>query len=479
MSTSVSTDTKKSVFAEYKKTVGGVLGILIALAIVAQPLPSGLSAAGLQAVAILCWAVIYWVFDVFPDYVVGLGMSALFVITKTAPMNVAFAAYSSDAWWLLVAAIGLGAAATKTGLLTRISLVVLKIFPATYKGQVMALIGCGTFLGTLIPSTTAKMAIMSPVALSISNALGFEKKSPGATGIFAACGTGFNLSSPFLMSSSFLAYVAVSLLPKAEQAQFTWSFWFLCAATWGVVLLIGCTLSIFYLYRPKGDVKLAPGFINEKLTELGPFTKEQKLTLGVALACLAFWMTQSIHNIPASIVGVAGLCILLALNVCSREDFRKLIVWDAIVFLGSVTSLGSVFGSLKIDAWLGSLFGPILAPFASNIFLYLATLSIIVYVLRFFVISVGSAVAVLTLVFAPVSAAQGIDPFIAAFTVYCAGNVWNVFYNSIVWVVAYYATGGDMVEFKEMRKFSIAYMIISIIGLMASVPAWRMLGLLK
>jgi DASS family divalent anion:Na+ symporter len=106
-------------------------------------------------------------------------------------------------------------------------------------------------------------------------------------------------------------------------------------------------------------------------------------------------------------------------------------------------------------------------------------LSIIVYVLRFFVISVGSAVAVLTLVFAPVSAAQGIDPFIAAFTVYCAGNVWYVFYNSIVWVVAYYATGGDMVEFKEMRKFSIAYMIISIIGLMASVPAWRMLGLLK
>jgi len=232
MMTSVSPSSvpKKSFFAENKKTIGGILGIIIAVAIATQPLPSGLSAAGLKAVAILCWAVIYWVFDVFPDYVVGLAMSALFVITKTAPMNVAFAAYSSDAWWLLVAAIGLGAAATKTGLLTRISLVVLKIFPATYKGQVMALIGCGTFLGTLIPSTTAKMAIMSPVALSISNALGFEKKSPGATGIFAACGTGFNLSSPFLMSSSFLAYVAVSLLPKAEQAQFTWSFWFLCAA---------------------------------------------------------------------------------------------------------------------------------------------------------------------------------------------------------------------------------------------------------
>lgn len=462
-----------------KKVIGGILGIIIALGIALQAPPSGLSPQGLKAVAILCWAVIYWVFDVFPDYVVGMAMSALFVITKAAPMNVAFAAYSTDAWWLLVAAIGLGVAATQTGLLTRISLIVLKIFPATYHGQVMALIGCGTFLGTLIPSTTAKMAVMSPVALSISNALGFKKKSPGATGIFAACGTGFNLSSPFLMSSSFLAYVAVSLLPKAEQAQFTWSFWFLCAATWGIILLIGCTAAIFYLYRPEKDVRLAKGFIDEQLEALGPFTKEQKITLIVALTCLAFWMTQSLHKIPASIVALTGLCILLACNVYERADFRKLIVWDAIMFLGSVTSLGSVFGTLKIDAWLASLFGPVLAPFASNIFLYIAMLSIIVYVLRFFVISVGSAVAVLTLVFAPVTAAQGIDPFIAAFTVYCAGNVWNVFYNSIVWVVGYYATGGDMVEFKEMRKFSIAYMIISIIGLLASVPAWRMLGLLK
>jgi len=45
--------------------------------------------------------------------------------------------------------------------------------------------------------------------------------------------------------------------------------------------------------------------------------------------------------------------------------------------------------------------------------------------------------------------------------------------------VGYYAAGGDMVEFSEMRKFSIAYMIISVVGLLASVPVWKMMGLLK
>jgi len=409
-------ETLVSLFLKRKKMIGGVLGIIIGFGIAMQAPPAGLSAAGLKAIAILCWAVTYWIFDVFPDFVVGLGMSVLLVLTKTTPMNIAFATYSTDTWWLLVAAIGLGAAATKTGLLTRISLWVLKAFPATYKGQVLALIGCGTFFGTLIPSTTAKMAIMSPMALSISNALGFEKKSPGATGIFAACGTGFNLSSPFFLSSSFLGYVVISLLPKAQQAQFTWMYWLQCAGTWGVVLLIGCTLSIFYLYKPEKEVRLAPDFIDEQLKALGPFSNDQKLTLAVSLACLGFWMTQSFHGIPASIVALSGLCILLAFNVYDRADFRKLIVWDAIIFLGSITSLGAVFGTLKIDQWIGTVLGPVLAPFASNIFLYLITLSVMVYMLRFLVISVGSAVAVLGLVFAPVAAAQGIDPFIAAFT---------------------------------------------------------------
>ncbi|MDR3566102.1 MAG: SLC13 family permease [Negativicutes bacterium] len=461
-----------------KKVIGGILGIVIALAIAFQTPPQGLSAAGLKAVAILCWAVTYWVFDVFPDYIVGMTMSILFVVCKVVPMNVAFATFSTDTWWILVSAIGLGAAATKTGLLTRISLVVLKIFPATFKGQVLALIGCGTLFGTLIPSTTAKMAIMAPLGLSISEALGFQKKSPGATGLFAAVGTGFNLSSPIFQSSSFLAYVLIAMLPQAMQAQFTWTYWFLCAATWGVVMLTGCILAIFYLYKPEEDVKLPPDFIENKIKELGAFTRDQKITLAVSVGALLLWMTQPIHNVQASIVALSGLCILLACNIYDRADFRKLILWDAIIFLGTVISLGAVFSNLKIDLWIGSLVGPVLAPFASNIYLYVIMLSVLVYLLRFVIVSISASVSVLALVFTPIAVAQGIHPFVAAFTVYCASNIWNVFYQALVWLMAYYATGGDMVEFSEIRKFSIAYMFISILGLVVSIPVWRFMGLL-
>jgi len=64
-------ETLVSLFLKRKKMIGGVLGIIIGFGIAMQAPPAGLSAAGLKAIAILCWAVTYWIFDVFPDFVVG------------------------------------------------------------------------------------------------------------------------------------------------------------------------------------------------------------------------------------------------------------------------------------------------------------------------------------------------------------------------------------------------------------------------
>jgi DASS family divalent anion:Na+ symporter len=462
-----------------KRVIGGVLGIAIAMVIAIQSPPAGLSAEGLRALAILCWAVTYWMFDVFPDYAVALMMTVLFVICNVVPEKIAFATFGSSSYWLLVAAIGLGVAATKSGLLSRTSLLVLTMFPATYRGQVIALIGCGTLIGPLIPSVTAKMAVMAPLGLAISDALGFKHKSPGSTGLFAALGTGFNLSCPIFLSSSFIGYIVVALLPAEYRPQFSWINWFLCAAVWGVVMLVGCTLAIFLLYRPDQKVSIPPEFIAGELVKMGPMKKDEKITLIVLLVTLAFWITEPWHKIPASIVALTGLSILLCLDIYDRSDFRKLIMWDALLFLGAVVNLGTVFSYLKVDTWVGTVLSPLLAPYTTNIILYIIALSILVYLARFIIASLTAGVSVLALVFIPVAAAQGIHPWVAGFTVYCAANIWNVFYQSTVWLAGYYATDGKMAEFGQMRKFSIAYMIISILGLIASIPLWHFMGFLK
>jgi DASS family divalent anion:Na+ symporter len=60
-----------------------------------------------------------------------------------------------------------------------------------------------------------------------------------------------------------------------------------------------------------------------------------------------------------------------------------------------------------------------------------------------------------------------------------AGNTWTVFYQNAPYVTAYYAVGGDMVNHGQIAKLSVAYMVISIIGLLICVPFWQLMGLIK
>lgn len=462
-----------------KKVIGGVLGVVVAILIMMQTPPEGLTPEGLKALAILIWAIIYWVFDVWPDYGVAMAMSSLFVIMKVVPMGTAFSCFSTDSWWILVTAITLGVAAANTGLLARASLYIIKMFPATFRGQAAGLIISGTVLGPAIPSITAKAMIGSPLAHAIGRAMGYENKSRGMNGLFAAAGTGYIWSCPITLSASYICFMVVGLCPKADQAMFTWNFWLGMAAVWGIIMLVGCYFSILGLYNPKEKASVPEGFVEQQIKERGPLSRDEKVTTIVVLLALVGWMTATVHNVPASIVAMVGVVLLVATGVIKKIDFRKDVVWDAIIFIGCIISLGTVFTATKIDVWIGNVTGPILGGVLSSPYLYLIVLAIMVYLLRFLIVSMGACISVLMVLFAPIAHAAGIHPFVTGFTILAACNVWNLFYTNVVWVAAYYAAGDGVIDYGKLQKFSVAYMVVCIAGLLASVPVWKMVGLIS
>ena len=131
----------------------------------------------------------------------------------------------------MVGAFGLGSIAGKTGLLRRISLWVLSLFPPTFNGQVLGLLASGTVIGPLVPSMNAKAALSSPISLAISDSLGVERKSPAASGLLGACYGGFVLMAHFevlmagtggqglVFCSSFLAEAAIKSGKNVVQTQ--------------------------------------------------------------------------------------------------------------------------------------------------------------------------------------------------------------------------------------------------------------------
>ena len=145
-----------------KRIIGGITGLTIALVMaIIEPL-AGLTHPAMVGLGIFFCAVVFWIFEVFPDYVTALLMCGAWAGTGIVPFKTAFAQFSSDTWFLLIAAFGLGW--RRSGLLNRVSLKVMELFPATFKGQT-ALVAAGNLIGPMIPSVTAaKCAMAAPFA---------------------------------------------------------------------------------------------------------------------------------------------------------------------------------------------------------------------------------------------------------------------------------------------------------------------------
>ena len=369
------------------KILGLFLGIGVGFWVALTSPPQGLSVAAMWTLGIFVGGVFFMIFDVMPDYLVTLGMCTLWALFQTVPFEKAFSFFSNANWWLMVGALGMGVAAQQCGLLRRISFLIMRLFPATFRGQTAALLGAGLVIGPLIPSSTAKGSIFAPLSLGVNDAMGYPRKSKASGGLFGAVWMGFVCIFPAYLSGSFLCYMMKSVLPKDVQAQFDWVTWFIMALPWTVVMIVLIYLAIQYLYQPEKTDTLPKGYAAEQLAKMGPMSVAEKVTLVVLLLSLLLWMTERVHGVSAAIVALIAMIILLYAKVFDRAEFRAKMPWDVIIFVGTIIGIAAVFPLLKIDKWMGTVIAPYVSPLVANPYAFVVGFTVFIYVLRFFFIS--------------------------------------------------------------------------------------------
>ncbi len=462
-----------------KKIVGEVVAIAVLALISLLPVPEGLTRNSLITLGVLAWAVVNWIFNCMDDFIVAILMCVLWALFKTVPFATAFNGFSGSTWWILIGALGLGTAVNKSGLLRRVSLYALRLFPPTFKGQVMAMLGAGTIAAPLIPSTTAKCAITAPIAMGIADQLGLPKQSRGRTGLYCAMYTGFSLTGTIFLSASFLGYTILGVLPQETQEQFDWLKWFVCMIPWGIVLLVGSYFFITRFYRPETNEKLPPDMIKNEIATLGKMSREEKITTVVLAICLVFWIGESAFGISSTITTLIAMGVLFYLNVLDKKDFQSKMLWGLLFFIGSVMGLGAVLDAVGVTAWLGDTFGPFLSQFASNPYLLVLSVTLAIYVLRMVITSLTASMTIFTVILVPIAQAAGINPWVVGTISYVSVMVWYLRYMNANYLSAFAAAGGDeQVKYEDTAKMSFGYMAISLIGLLVSVPYWQLLGLI-
>lgn len=461
------------------KAMCATLGLAAGLLIATRPATAALSTAAWQALGLLVWAICFWIGQIWDDYVVALTMAVGWIVLRVVPFEQAFATFHSKTWWLMVGALGLGAAVAGSGLLRRSTLLMLRVLPGTYLGQTLALTLTGILACPAIPSVIAKVSITGQFIPELSQGMGFADRSKASAGLFMAMFLGFVLAAPMYLTATSANMFLVELLPAAEQARMTWLSWLLAAAPPTLLAVTAGFCLNFWLFAPKTAATTDRGLIEQQLRQLGPLNRAERITSGVLVAAILLWVTESWHGLQPATVALLALIVLLATGVLQKGGFQRGIGWSSLIFLGVILNLGTVFPALGIDKFLGGQVMPVLSPLAAHPVVFIALLMLVVVLLRFIIVSINALLAILMLVLIPLVSQLGISAWALGMTLHYASHaIWFLPYQNITYAIGIEATGGRSIQQRDAALFSLGFTVITILSVIVCLPYWRSLGLI-
>ncbi|MDR1574068.1 MAG: anion permease [Clostridiales Family XIII bacterium] len=458
-----------------KKIFGAVAGAAMGLVVSSLPV-SDLSREALIALGILAGAVCFWMTDIIPDYMVAVLMCTLWVVTGIASFEEAFGAFNSATFWLLFGAFAICAAVSGSGLLRRIALRIIRWFPANYRGQVAAMLFSGFVIAPLIPSSTAKGVLASAIGVETSRALGYEPYSKPATGLFLSTYMGYGQTGPAFQSACVIGFLLRGTLPESVRESLTWLNWFEYMIVWSVVFLAGAYIALLLLYGPKADKTCPNDYIDSMIAEMGPLTRNEKITSAIMLLCLALWITESFTGINAAVTALLATVAFCFAGILREKELFEKMQWGLLIFVGAVLGMSNIFSLLGINDWLISILRPVISSIGNPALLFFAT-ALLTILIRAVIVSMTASIVLFMAVLSPVVEPLGINPFVMGIVVYTSMQVFFLKYQNISYLPAL-GQAASMVRHEDTVKMSAAYSVVSVLGLMLSIPYWSLLGLM-
>ena len=462
-----------------KRVIILVLTLVVAFVIgTMSPPHEAMNQASMRFLGIFVAMLIMLISRVIEDWVASFFVLVALIVFKVAELNVVLAPFGQSTIWLMIGVLAMATGISNSGLLKRIATKILTLFPATYKGMILAMMSSGVAITPLVSSVIGKGTLMAPVATTVSEQAGLQPGGRAALGLFSATFfTSYIAGSAFLSGSGYPAFL-LGLMPGVKMA---WMDWFVASSVWFLFILLGTYIFCMTYCKPKpGEmVELDPELFKARYAELGPITNNEKYAVVVVLITLTLWITQSIHGIDAGTVAVLAVAAFGAYGLLPVKDFVARTPWPLVVFVGMLLSASSFITSLGVGKWIAFMLGPILAPVLSSPWIFIPVLCITVFLLRFVIISMLAMLAIIFAIFGPLVGDAGISMYVLLFSGFMCCNVWNTKYQASVILPVWAAGGGKYVPYEMFSKSSIAYMVMCIVGLTASIPLWQMLGLIK
>ena len=441
------------------------------------PLPDGLGRGGLVALAAIIATVPLLIADVLPDYVVMLFLTLALVLPGLVPPADILGGFAAPAWLMIFTLLAVGVAVARSGLMFRLVLLSLQRLPPRFIPQSVVLCLTGVLMTAGLSSGSTRIALGVPIARGITDAMGFTPRSPGAAAVGLMTFFTFLEMGELFQTGTFTGLVVHDLLPAGAKAEITWWRWFFIALPPFVVIGVVMYLVLLFLFKPHhtGRVNLEAVRLQQAL--LGPLTRNEVWSAVVLVLLIVGFATLPYHGIAPAWLALASFLFLFALGALDQSAFQGGGTLGLLIYCGVILSLGNVFTTLHIDAWLTSIVQTSMPAMVKNPYGFVATISIVAFVLHFFVPWM-TASTIIALVAMPIAEGLGFHPFIPVLVALIAGDHTILPYVNSGYAIVYFASEGELFTHDQARWPLVIESLLRPVALLLSVPVWQLMGLM-
>ncbi len=463
------------------RTIQLIVAVLLALLSLLYfhfaPPFAGFTRQGMDFAGVGIAAVLMWIVRIVPDYVVALLMALLWVAAGIAEPAEALSGFASPSWLYMLFVLALGAAIAKSGLLYRFSLLALKLFPSSYRGQFWGLIASGILLNPLLPSSSAKVGLGVPVARTLSEAMGYTDRSRAMAGLSLTAMVFYGFTAPFVLTGSYSNVLALGL--TGSSSAVSWFQWFLYALPAFVLFSIGMVIYLGWMFRCKEAGKpISAEVLEEQLKLLGSFSRVEKITAAAASGSILLMMLEPLHGIDYVWIMLLGFVMIAATGVLDEQTLKSGIDWPFLLFIGIAFSFGEVAQQVGVVDGLTALLGDRLAVFTASPVLLLLAIVLLSFVVTL-VVRDDAALILLVVSTVQLAATAGIHPWVTVFVILLSTDPFFFAYQSPTYLTAYYSTEGKSFTHRQGQLTALGYGVVVLLLTAACVPYWKWLGLIS
>jgi solute carrier family 13 (sodium-dependent dicarboxylate transporter), member 2/3/5 len=300
-----------------------ISGIVVPLFIWIAPL--NLEEQPKRAIAIASFIIISWIAQCYEHAIAGIVGCFLFWSSGLVSFNEAFAGFSDSTTWFLFGAMLFGLMATKTGLAPRLANLVMGAVGTTYSRLLLGIIISDFLLTFVVPSGIARVTILAGISVGLVKAFGLAEGSNIGRGLFIILTYTATIFDKMIIAGA-ASMTARRLIEKFGHVEVLWSQWLLAYLPCTLLTIFAAWRVALWLYPP--EQPSLPGgaaLLNSDRENRGAWTPSEKKASLLMLSAITLWMTDSIHHIPAPMIGIGiGLAATLpGIGVLNADDVKK------------------------------------------------------------------------------------------------------------------------------------------------------------